>query len=148
MVAWAHLAGRGAAKRSWLAQLEYWRPEQLLWFGLIAVWRKWQREALFCQELFGRLQVPLPCSHTHTQGHTHTQLADLPLAYFRSISLSLLISTPAIWILAVCQTNHEIMRVLTLAVWLMLASSTQQPKWHPETLTRKRGFWSRDVLYC
>lgn len=40
------------------------------------------------------------------------------------------------WILAVCQTNHEIMRakLLTLAVWLMLALSTQQPKWPPKKL--------------
>lgn len=103
-------ASWGAAKWSWLVQLEYSRTEQLLWFGLIAVWRKWPREALFCQELFGRLQVPLPCSHTHKD--THTLLADLPLTYFHFILLGLLNSTRAIGILAVCQTNHEIMRAV------------------------------------
>lgn len=135
-------ASRGAAKRSWLAQLEYSRAEQLLWFGLIAVWRKWPREALFCQELFGRLQMSLPCSHTPP--HTHTQgqtlLADLPPSYFHFIFFALLISTPAIGILAVCQTNHEIMIVmlLTLAKWLMLG--TQQPKWQKHITAR---FWSQ-----
>lgn len=40
----------------------------------------------------------------HSQGHTHTLLADLPLTYFHFILLSPLNSTRAIGILAVCHT--------------------------------------------